>query len=86
MLLACKLPLKFWADAAAIACYIRNRTPVGPDGKTPEEAFNGRKPSVAHLCVFGCLVYARIPKENRDNKMVPTAVQCVFIGYKATAR
>jgi hypothetical protein len=86
MLLACKLPLKFWADAATTACYIRNRTPVGPDGRTPEEAFTGRKPSIAHLRVFGCLVYARVPKENRDNKLVPTAVQCVFIGYKATAR
>ena len=58
MLLACKLPLKFWADAAATACYIRNRTPVGPDGITPEEAFTGRKPLIAHLRVFGCLVYA----------------------------
>lgn len=86
MLLACKLPLKFWQDAATTACYIRNRTPVGPDGKTPEEAFTGRKPSIAHLRVFGCLVYARVPKENRENKLVPTAVQCVFIGYKTTTR
>jgi hypothetical protein len=86
MLLASKLPLKFWADAATTVCYIRNRTPVGPEGKTPIEAFTGKKPSIAHLRVFGCLAYARVPKESRENKLVPTAVQCVFIGYKATAR
>jgi hypothetical protein len=74
MLLACKLPLKFWADAAAIACYIRNKTPVGPDGITFEEAFTRIKPSIAHLRVFGCLVYARVLKENRDNKIVPTVI------------
>jgi hypothetical protein len=86
MLLACKLPLKFWADAAATACYIRNRTPVGPDGITPKEAFTSKKPLIAHLHVFDCLVYTRVPKENQDNKMVPTAIQCVFIGYKTSTR
>jgi hypothetical protein len=86
MLLACKLPLKFWADAAATACYIRNRTPVGPEGRTPEEAFTGKRPSIAHLRVFGCLAYARVPKESRDNKLTPTAIQCIFIGYTPTVR
>jgi hypothetical protein len=31
------------------AYYIRNRTPVGPEGKTPIEAFNGVKPYIGHL-------------------------------------
>lgn len=86
MIIACKLPLKFWQEAASTVCYIRNRTPVGPEGKTPEEAFTGRKPSISHLKVWGCLAYARVPKENRENKLYPTAVQCVFIGYKPTTR
>jgi hypothetical protein len=49
MLLAYKLPLKFWVDTAAIAYYIRNQTPVGPEGKTPEEAFIGKRPFITHL-------------------------------------
>ena len=74
MLLAYKLLLKFWADAAATAYYIRNRTPVGPNGRTPKEAFIGRMPSIAYLRIFECLIYIRVPKENRDNKLVPTAI------------
>ena len=61
MVIGACLPLKFWAEAAATACYIRNRTPVGPEGKTPEEAFSGVKPSVGHLRVWGCLAYTRVP-------------------------
>jgi hypothetical protein len=26
--------------------YIRNRTPIGPGGVTPEEAFTGKRPGI----------------------------------------
>jgi hypothetical protein len=32
---------------------------------TPEEAWSGRKPSVAHMRMFGCLAYAMVPDEKR---------------------
>lgn len=86
MLMACNLPLKFWAEAASTVAYIRNRTPVGPEGKTPEEAYSGKKPYIGHMRVWGCLAYARVPKENRENKLEPVAIQCIFIGYRPTKR
>ena len=32
---------------------------------TPEEAWNGRKPSVNHFRIFGCIAYAHIPDQKR---------------------
>ena len=39
MLADAKLPACFWADAIRTACYLGNRTTIGPDEKTPEEAY-----------------------------------------------
>ncbi len=64
MLLEAGLPSLFWGEAVLTACYLRNRTPIGPEGKTPEEAFSGKKPGIGHLRVFGCLAYAHVPFEN----------------------
>jgi len=65
MLQGAGLPARFWGDAVITACYLRNRTPIGPDGKTPEEAYSGKKPYIGHLKAYGCLAYAYIPKERR---------------------
>ena len=49
--------------------------------KSPQEVWNGKKPSIKHLKVFGCDAYVHVPKEKRiklDNK----AEKCIFIGYK----
>ncbi|XP_026441683.1 uncharacterized protein LOC113340837 [Papaver somniferum] len=53
--------------------------------KTPEEALTGRKPSVRHLKVFGCIAYAHIPTEIRkklDNK----SEKCIFLGYSVATK
>jgi transposase InsO family protein len=65
MLQGAGLPARFWGDAVITACYLRNRTLIGPDGKTLEEAYSGKKPYIGHLRAYGCLVYAHIPKERR---------------------
>ena len=80
MLLATKLPARYWGFAVTIACYLRNRMPIGPRGKSPEEAFTGRKPSTRHLRTFGCIAYADIPSANRE-KLEPTARKMILIGY-----
>jgi transposase InsO family protein len=79
------LPSRFWAEAASTACYLRNRTPVGPSGITPEEAYSGKRLYIGHLRAFGCTAYAYIAKERRL-KLEPNAKKMVFIGYIPTAR
>ena len=79
------LPERFWEDAIAIACYIRNRLPVGPKGITPEEAYSGKRPYIGHFRAWGCLVYPYIPLERR-RKLEPIAIKACFIGYMPTSR
>ena len=57
---------EFWAEAISTAVYLRNRCPTIKAVKemTPYEAWHGKKkPKVEHLRVFGCDVYAHIPKD-----------------------
>ena len=64
------------------ACYLVNISPSSElEDKTPHEVWNGKKPSLSHLRVFGCDAYVHVPKEKRtklDNKFE----RCIFIGYK----
>ena len=85
MLQHAKLPIRFWGFAVEAACYLRNRMPIGPDGKCPEEAFTGRKTSVNHIRTFGCVAYAHIPKETRG-KLEPNARKTIFVGYLPTSK
>ena len=57
------LPNYLWGEAVRHATYIINRvaTRVLVD-KTPYEAYKGRKPSLAHVRVFGCVSYAKVEK------------------------
>ena len=52
---------------------------------TLEEAFTGEKPHVGHLCIFGCLTYSYIPKEQRT-KMEPMAEKGILMGYNETSK
>ena len=85
MLLTAKLPQRFWGEAVTTACYLRNRMAIGPNGKSLEEAFTGRKPSTRHLRIFGCIAYADIPSVTRA-KLEPTARKTILIGYMPTSR
>jgi hypothetical protein len=77
------LPQKFWGEAVATANYLRNRLPISPAGKTPEEAFTREKLSIAHLRVFGCLAYATTAAET-CKKLDLNLVKTVFVGYEET--
>ncbi|GJW47481.1 retrovirus-related pol polyprotein from transposon TNT 1-94 [Tanacetum coccineum] len=53
MLSAFKLPLSFWAEAVATACYTQNRSIIIlTHGKTAYHIINDRKPSIKHLHIF----------------------------------
>ena len=75
------LGLEFWAEAVKNAVYIRNWCPTSAiHGKTPQEAWCGKKLSVAHMRVFGCIAYAKVPDASRT-KLEPKSVKCLFLGY-----
>ncbi|GJV67078.1 retrovirus-related pol polyprotein from transposon TNT 1-94 [Tanacetum coccineum] len=58
MLSAAKVPLFFWAEAIATACFTQNRSLVIPrHKKTPYHIINARKPSVKFFHIFGSLCY-----------------------------
>ena len=81
MLLEASLPGRFWADAVATAVYILNRSPTKAlTGKTPFEAWFGRRPNLAHLRRFGCDAYLHVPDAQRT-KLKPKAHLCTFLGY-----
>ena len=50
-------------------------------GKTTQEVWIGKKPSIKHLKDFGCDAYVHVPKEKRS-KLDNKAKKCIFIGYK----
>ena len=77
---------RFWAEVVACAIYVLNRaTTRSLQRITPQQAWNGYKPTVAHLRVFGCLAYSRIPAVNRG-KLDDRSEKCIFIGYSETSK
>nr|GEV21604.1 hypothetical protein [Tanacetum cinerariifolium] len=86
MLNATKVPLFFWAEAIATACFTQNRSLVIPrHEKTPYHIINDRKPSVKFLHIFGSLCYIVRDGENLD-KMKEKGDACIFVGYSTQSR
>jgi len=76
------VPSKFWGEAVRTAVYILNRSPTKSlNGKTPYEAWFGRKPGVKHLKTFGCVAYAKTVGPG-VSKLTDRAVSGVFLGYE----
>nr|GFB39338.1 integrase, catalytic region, zinc finger, CCHC-type, peptidase aspartic, catalytic [Tanacetum cinerariifolium] len=65
MLSAAKVPLFFWTEAIATACFTQNRSLVIPRHvKTPYHIINNRKPSVKFFHIFGSVCYTVRDGEN----------------------
>nr|GEX33329.1 retrovirus-related Pol polyprotein from transposon TNT 1-94 [Tanacetum cinerariifolium] len=79
MLSASQLPLFFWAEAIATACYTQNRSKIiMTHDKTPYHIINDGKPSIKHLHIFGCICYITRAGENLD-KMKEKGDSCIDI-------
>jgi hypothetical protein len=62
------------------AVYILNRSPTKAiNGRTPYEAWHGRKPTVSHLRIFGCLAFGK--ELGHIGKLDDRSTTGVFIGY-----
>jgi len=81
MIFAQRLKLEFWGEVVNMTVYIKNWCPTKAlDSKTLQEAWNGRKPDVFHLRVFGCKAFAHVPDEKRT-KLESKSMPCVFLRY-----
>nr|GFC96010.1 retrovirus-related Pol polyprotein from transposon TNT 1-94 [Tanacetum cinerariifolium] len=86
MLSAAKVPLFFWAEAIATACFTQNRSLVIPrHEKTPYQIINERKPSVKFFHIFGSVCYIVRDGENLD-KMKEKGDECIFVRYSTQSR
>nr|GEY51673.1 hypothetical protein [Tanacetum cinerariifolium] len=86
MLSAAKVPLFFWAEAIATACFTQNRSLVIPrHEKTPYHIINDRKPLVKFIYIFGSICYIVRDGENLD-KMKKKGDECIFMGYSTQSR
>lgn len=80
------MPKEFSPEAVNTAMYLLNRCPTRVVwNMTPFEAWSGRKPSVKHLKVFGCVCYAQVPKVKRT-KLEESSERCIFIGYSSKSK
>jgi transposase InsO family protein len=80
------LPKQFWAEAVACSTYLLNRCPTkSVKNVTPQEAWSGYKPSVAHLKIFGCLAYSQVP-ESKRKKLDDRGEKCIFLGYSEESK
>lgn len=69
---------RFWAEAAATASYLINRSPSSAiDHNIPEELWLNRKPGFKHLRRFGSVAFIH----HDQGKLKPRALKGIFIGY-----
>ncbi|KAH9782617.1 hypothetical protein KPL71_008982 [Citrus sinensis] len=86
MLKSKRLPKELWAEVVACAIYLSNRSPTRSVwGKTPREAWSGRKPSITHLRVFGSIAHVHVPDESRA-KLGDKSEKFIFIGYNNNSK
>jgi transposase InsO family protein len=86
MLLEKQIPKSFWPEAVNWAVHVLNRSPtLAVKNKTPAEAWNGIKPSVAHFRVFGCISHVHVP-DHRRVKLDAKSLKCVFLGVSENSK
>ncbi|GJW59749.1 retrovirus-related pol polyprotein from transposon TNT 1-94 [Tanacetum coccineum] len=86
MLSASKLPLFFWAEAIATACYTQNRSIIiSTHEKTVYDIINDMKPLNKCLHTFGCTCYLTRDGENLD-KMKEKGDPYILVGYSTQSK
>jgi len=75
------LAMAFWGEALAVLVHVWNCCPTAAlDSTTPYELWNGCKPDVSHLRVWGSTAYVHVQKD-KQAVLCPHYDKCVFIGY-----
>lgn len=80
------LPLYFWADAIAVACYTQNWSLLNKRFTiTPYGILNIRKPNIKFFHVFSSRCFIFNSKENR-NQFDVKADEGIFLRYSLTSK
>src|SRR5436305_2644398 len=78
------LPKVLWMEIASTVAYLRNRSPTRAiEGKTPYEAWFGKKPSLSHIQAIGDKAYVHIAKKQRK-KLNFNSHESRLVGYGGT--
>jgi len=81
MLSQANLPPSMWGRCLAAQVKVWNCMPTSAlPGKTPYEAWYGKKPDLSRFRVFGCIAYVFVQKDKRK-KLEPHMEKCIFLGY-----
>jgi hypothetical protein len=75
-----KLPPSLWAEAIAYATYILKRIPSSKSTSSPFEKWNGTKPNLSHLRIFGSRTFVHVPDVKRT-KFQPKCIEGVLVGF-----
>lgn len=82
LLKSMKVPGRLWGEAVRHSMYLLNRLPTKALGdRTPFEAWNGWKPHLGHLKVFGCTAHVR-PAEPHLKKIEDRSKAMVYLGVE----
>ena len=82
LLKSMEIPGIFWAEAVRHSVYLLNRLPTKSMGyRTPYEGWNGRKPHLGHLRIFGCKGHVKIVGTHLK-KLDDRSVQMVYFGIE----
>ena len=84
IILSAKLPFDLQGEALLIACHVHNRAPSKKIKVSPYEFWNGRKPNLDYIKVWGCLAFYRVidPKD----KLGPRPMKSVIVGYAENSK
>ena len=86
MLKAKQVPSTYWGEAVLTAVFILNRSFTrSVDGKTPYEAWYGRKPGVRFLRTFGCVGHVKMTRPQLK-KLDDRSTPMVFMGYETGSK
>ncbi|KAM1229407.1 hypothetical protein ACFX2G_040590 [Malus domestica] len=86
MLSAKQVPKNFWPEGVNWAVHVLNRCPtLAVKNKTPEEAWNGHKPSMDHFRIFGCIAHAHVP-DNKRVKLNDKSYKCILLGVSEESK
>ena len=84
MLIDAGISTKFWPWAMRYSAYIYNRIPHSSiEFKTPYELYNGSKPDIKHLRVFGSRCVLLVPKA-KTPKLGRRGQRGIYLGSKST--